>query len=312
MNKTVNALEGILGFPITPFDDSNKLDEQALAENVNFLIRSGLDAIFICAGSGEFQSLSRSEYETMIDIAVSSAKGSVPVYAGVGGNIQHAVELAGIAQDRGADGLLILPPYLITPEQEGLYRYYKTIAEYTDLQAILYQRDNAVFTVQTVQRLAATPQITGFKDGHGNMELNIELVQTLGDRLNWMNGMPFAEVTMPAYKGLGFRSYSSAISNYLPHISRLFYNALDQGDKPLLDELYREVILPINNVRRLRKGYAVSLIKAGMEIIGLPIGGKVRAPLVEVEKEHYAQLEKLVTRATALFPPKSPISSDQR
>ncbi|MFE5321055.1 5-dehydro-4-deoxyglucarate dehydratase [Paenibacillus sp. NPDC056579] len=312
MNKTINNLEGILGFPITPFDENNRLDEQALAANVNFLIQSGLDAIFICAGSGEFQSLSRSEYETMIDIAVSASNGSVPVFAGVGGNIQHALELTEIASDRGADGILILPPYLIVPEQEGLYRYYKTIAEHTELQAILYQRDNAVFTVQTVERLASIPQIIGFKDGHGNMELNIELVHTIGDRLNWMNGMPFAEVTMPAYKGLGFRSYSSAISNYLPHISRMYYNALAQGDKSLLDVLYREVILPINQVRKLRKGYAVSLIKAGMEIVGLPIGGKVRAPLVEVEKEHYAQLEKLVTRANTLFPPKSPISSEQR
>lgn len=312
MNKTVNHLEGILGFPITPFDENNRLDEQALAANVNFLLQSGLDAIFICAGSGEFQSLSRSEYETMIDIAVAASNGSVPVFAGVGGNIQHALELTEIASDRGADGILILPPYLIVPEQEGLYRYYKTIAEHTELQAILYQRDNAVFTVQTVERLASIPQIIGFKDGHGNMELNIELVHALGDRLNWMNGMPFAEVTMPAYKGLGFRSYSSAISNYLPHISRLFYNALAQGDKPLLDELYREVILPINQVRKLRKGYAVSLIKAGMEIVGLPIGGRVRAPLVEVEKEHYAQLEKLVAKANTLFPPKSPISSEQR
>ncbi|ULL13761.1 5-dehydro-4-deoxyglucarate dehydratase [Paenibacillus sp. H1-7] len=312
MNKTINNLEGILGFPITPFDENNRLDEQALAANINFLLQSGLDAIFICAGSGEFQSLSRSEYETMIDIAVSASNGSVPVFAGVGGNIQHALELTEIASDRGADGILILPPYLIVPEQEGLYRYYKTIAEHTELQAILYQRDNAVFTVQTVERLASIPQIIGFKDGHGNMELNIELVHTIGDRLNWMNGMPFAEVTMPAYKGLGFRSYSSAISNYLPHISRMYYNALAQGDKSLLDVLYREVILPINQVRKLRKGYAVSLIKAGMEIVGLPIGGRVRAPLVEVEKEHYAQLEKLVTRANTLFPPKSPISSELR
>jgi len=312
MNKKVTRLEGILGFPITPFDDGDRLDEQALAENVRFLLRSGLDAIFICAGSGEFQSLSGSEYKTMADIAVYEANGAVPVFAGVGGNIRHAVELAEIASDCGADGILILPPYLIAPEQEGLFRYYKTIAGHTGLPAILYQRDNAIFTVDTVQRLAAIPQVTGFKDGFGNMELNVELVHALGDRLQWMNGMPFAEVMMPAFKGLGFRSYSSAMSNYLPHISRLFYIGLAQGDKPLLDELYREVILPINHIRKLRRGYAVSLIKAGMQIVGLPVGGKVRAPLIEVEKEHFERLEKLVARALTLFPSHSPANGAQK
>ncbi len=302
MGKQQLQLEGILGFPVTPFERNGSVAWKALEANVSFLVQSGLDAVFICAGSGEFQSLHREEYSRIVEMAVATVHGKIPVYAGVGGNIQYAIELAEIAADKGAEGLLILPPYLIYPEQEGLYRYYHTIAGHTSLASILYQRDNAVFSVETVERLCELPQVVGFKDGHGNMELNVELTRTVGSRLGWMNGMPFAEVTMPAYMPLGFHTYSSALSNYLPHISRLFYQALQRQDQPVIDALYRECILPINQIRKQRKGYAVSLIKAGMEIVGLPVGASVRAPLVEVEKEHYKQLEAIVNRVMQIYP----------
>ncbi|MCI4060113.1 dihydrodipicolinate synthase family protein, partial [Bacillus cereus] len=88
-----------------------------------------------------------------------------------------------------------------------------------------------------------------------------------------------AEVTMPAYLPIGFHSYSSAISNYIPHISRMFYDALKNGDDELVKELYQHVILPINDIRKQRKGYAVSLIKAGMEIMGLNVRNTARPPV---------------------------------
>lgn len=311
MSEATSPIGGILGFPVAPFDRGGRLDEHAFEANIRFLVRSGLDAVFVCAGSGEFQSLSPAEYAVMIEAAVTAADGRVSVFAGTGGNLLQAVKLAATARSSGANGLLILPPYLIAGEQEGLYRYYRTIMAETDLASILYQRDNAVFAVETVERLCDLPQLIGFKDGLGNMELNMELTASLGSRLSWMNGMPFAEITMPAYYGAGFRTYSSALSNYLPHISRLFHQALTGRDTERMNELYRECLLPINRIRKQRKGYAVSLIKAGMEIVGLPVGATVRAPLVEVEKEHYEQLEKVVRHALDRFPAPVPVSADE-
>ncbi|MFH5181833.1 5-dehydro-4-deoxyglucarate dehydratase [Paenibacillus sp. TAB 01] len=298
----LKAPTGILGFPVTPMEQDGSLNEKALEANIRFLLDNGLSAIFIGCGSGEFHAVSPSEYRTMVEIALSAAKGSVPVYTGVGGNLSHALELAKLSEELGADGYLILPPYLIEPEQEGLYQYLNAIIRSTSLNAIVYQRDNCVLTLPTLQRLLESPQLVGFKDGLGNMEMNIEFTQTIGDRLGWLNGMPMAEVTMPAYVNLGFRSYSSAISNYIPHISKLFYDALLQQNQALVNELYLQVILPISRIRRQRKGYAVSLIKAGMEIIGLPVGTAVRPPLIPVEKEHYRQLEQILKTAFDRFP----------
>jgi 5-dehydro-4-deoxyglucarate dehydratase len=300
---------GILGFPVAPMDQRGKLDEKALEANIQFLIESGLSSIFVACGSGEFHALSHSEYKTMVEVAISTAKGRVPVYTGVGGNISHALELTELSAKLGADGYLILPPYLIEPEQEGLYQYVSAIVQSTDLNAIVYQRDNCVLTLETLQRLLDNPQLVGLKDGLGNMDLNIELTQTIGERLTWLSGMPMAEVTMPAYVNLGFNSYSSAISNYIPHISALFYDALLGGNKALLHELYVHVILPINKIRKQRKGYAVSLIKAGMEIVGHPVGTAVRAPIIPVEKEHYEKLEQIIKVAFDKFPKPDKIAS---
>lgn len=82
----------------------------------------------------------------------------------------------------------------------------------------------------------------------------------------------------------------------------MFYTALKKQDEAMLDELYREAILPINGIRRQRQGYAVSLIKAGMEIMGLPAGDTVRAPIVPVAPEHYKQLEVVLNNLMSKFP----------
>jgi 5-dehydro-4-deoxyglucarate dehydratase len=304
MNMTIErkAPTGILGFPTSPFDDNGVIDEQALAKNIEFLLDEGLTSIFIACGSGEFHAINRGEYQKMVECAISVVNGKVPVYTGVGGNITTALELVKLSEDLGADGYLILPPYLIEGEQEGLYNYYKTIVESSELNAILYQRDNAILTLETLQKLLVYPQIVGLKDGHGDMELNLELTQTIGDRLEWLNGMPFAEITMPAYASIGFNSYSSAISNYLPHLSRQFYDALLNGDKEKAQAIYVDVFLPVNKIRKAKKGYAVSLIKAGMEIRNFPVQNTVRPPCIPVEKEHYQQLESIIKSALEKYP----------
>ncbi|KKB33936.1 5-dehydro-4-deoxyglucarate dehydratase [Bacillus thermotolerans] len=309
MNTKRKAPKGILGFPIAPFSENNKLDEQKLAQNIQFLLDEGLEAIFVACAAGEYPSLSKEEYEAMVEVAVSVTAGKVPVYTGVGGNIQTSLELARISADKGAEGYLILPPYLVPGETAGQAAYFKTIAESTDLNAIVYQRDNLSLSVATLEVLADVPQVVGVKDGLGNMELNTLLTQTFGDRFSWLNGMPLAEVTMPAYVPLGFESYSSAISNYIPHISRKFYSAVLEGDQEVVHDIYKHVILPINNIRCQRKGYAVSLIKAGMEIMGMPVGQTVRLPILPVEKGHYAEMEAILEKVLERFPKEKTIQS---
>ncbi|MFD2922864.1 5-dehydro-4-deoxyglucarate dehydratase [Halobacillus naozhouensis] len=305
MNFERKSPTGILGFPVSPYDEEGNVDQHALTVNVEFLLEGGLEAIFVACGAGEFTSLSLKEYEKMVELTVSVVEGRVPVYTGVGGPLSEAVEKARLSEKLGAEGYLILPPYLIEGEQNGLYEYYKAIIRSTDLNAILYQRANAILDLPTLKKLVEFPQVVGLKDGAGDMERNVEFTQNIGNQIGWLNGMPMAEVTMPTYVPLGFDSYSSAISNYIPHVSRKFYEAVLNDDKEITNQLYEDVILPINSIRRQRKGYAVSLIKAGMEIMGLPVSNTVRPPIIPVEKDHYKQLEKILDETLNKYPLKS-------
>lgn len=309
MSLTRKAPKGILGFPVTPMDDEGKIDLDALGTNIEFLVENGLKSIFVACGAGELHAISNEEYRAVVEVAVEKTKGKVPLYTGVGGNIAHALEQAKISEELGAEGYLILPPYLIDPSQDGIYHYLKKIIGSTSLNAIVYQRDNCQLELATLEKLCELPQLVGFKDGLGNMELNIEFNHSIGDRLEWINGMPLAEVTMAAYVNIGYASYSSAISNYIPHISAKYFDALLKGDDQVVHELYEDVIFPIHRIRKQKKGYAVSLIKAGMQIIGLPVTTAVRAPIAPVEEAHYQELKSIITKALAKYPAKAEVKN---
>lgn len=308
MNKKQRkAPTGILGFPVTPMDKDGKIDYRAFEKNLEFLMEEGLRTIFIACGAGELQSINMEEYRELIKVAFNKTKGKAALYTGVGGNIEYALEQARISEELGAEGYLILPPYLIDPSQDGIYNYLKEIIGSTQLNAIVYQRDKCVLEAETLMKLCELPQLVAFKDGVGNMEINIELTHLLGDRLEFINGMPLAEVTIASYVNIGFTSYSSAISNYIPHISAMYYEALLNGNKQLVHDLYKDVIFPIHRIRKKKEGYAVSLIKAGMNIVGLPVNLNVRPPVAPVEPEHYDELKKIIENALTKYPKSSKV-----
>src|SRR2546423_935426 len=202
-------LEGVFGFPITPFHQDHSLNVDALRRHVGWMAAGargaggGVSTIFVCAGTGEFSSLALEEYREAVGAAVKEVAGRVPVLAGVGYSTAIACQFAREAERAGVDGILALPPYLITPEQEGLYRHYRQIAESVGVGVLLYHRDNALFTADTVARLAELPNIVGFKDGYGNLEQFNRIRLVIGDRLAWINGMPTAEMTFPAFHACG-------------------------------------------------------------------------------------------------------------
>ncbi len=294
--------KGILGFPVTPMKSNGEIDTDAFVKNIEFLLEGGLQAVFPACGAGEYTNLNDEEYKTLVDLTVKTVNGKVPVYSGVGGNIEEAKRRAKLSEELGADGYLIMPPYLIIGSQEGIYEYFAQIAQASSLNAIIYQRDNAILEADTLKKLIEVEQIVGFKDGYGNMELNSEFSHKFKGEIDFLNGMPMAEVTMSTYMPLGYDSYSSAISNYIPHISRKYFVAIQQGDSEVADDIYENIILPLHAIRKKEKGYAVALIKAGMKIVGLPVGDAVRAPVIEVKEEHYNEMKEVLDKALELYP----------
>jgi len=287
-------LSGVLFFPVTPFDDRGELAPGLLAEHISRGLAHRPGGIFVACGTGEFTSLSEAEHATAVQVAVRTAGGSVPVFAGAGGPLGAALNHAKAAKDAGADGLLLLPPYLTQGTPSGLVSYVRRIAE-VGLPVILYQRGPLVLEPETVVELARIPGVVGLKDGLGDIDRIQRIVlavrEEIGDDFTFFNGLPTAELTMPAYRGLGVSLYSSAVFAFAPEIATAYLN----GDDRLLGAFYA----PLVRLRNRVPGYAVSLVKAGVRLRGLNVG-TVRPPLVEPAPEHLEELSGLIKSGLAL------------
>jgi 5-dehydro-4-deoxyglucarate dehydratase len=205
-----------------------------------------------------------------------------------------AMEFAKTAEEAGADGILLLPPYLVGMEQAGLAAHIETVCLSTKLGVIVYNRDNAIVDDVTLERLCDhCPNLVGFKDGVGDIERMTRIRSRVGDRLIYIGGLPTAETFVLPYLELGVTTYSSAIFNFLPNFALNFYAAVRSRDHSTVLNCLRDFVLPLIQIRNRRKGYAVSIIKAGMKAIGRS-AGPVRPPLTELTETEMSELSSLV------------------
>ncbi|MGR6969680.1 5-dehydro-4-deoxyglucarate dehydratase [Streptomyces cynarae] len=295
---------GPLFFPVTAYGPDGSLALDVYRAHVRKGVEAGAAAVFACCGTGEFHALTPEEFEAGVRAAVEATDGRVPVVAGAGYGTALAVRYAKLAEGAGADGLLAMPPYLVVAGQEGLLRHYRELAAATSLPTVVYQRDNAVFTPGTVVELARTDGVIGLKDGLGDLDLMQRIVSAVrsevpGDFL-YFNGLPTAEQTQLAYRGIGVTLYSSAVFCFAPEIALAFHRALTSGDDATVNRLLDGFYRPFVELRSRGRGYAVSLVKAGVRLRGLDVG-EVRPPLHEPSEDHVKQLAALIDHGYALL-----------
>ena len=296
--------DGILFFPVTPFSRNGAIDHDLLAQHVERGVAAGAGGVFPACGTGEYHALSAGEAASVVRTATATVSGRVPVIAGTGGTLGHAIEVATAAADAGADGLLVLPPYLVGGTQDGLVSYVEQIAAASELPVIVYHRGAAQYSVQSMRRLARNPRVVGFKDGTGDVGAAQLIVRAVAEEgredFAFFNGLLTAELTQAAYRGLGIPLYSSAAFAMIPEVANAYYRAYVEGDDgrrlALLDGFYR----PLVTLRDETPGFGVSLIKAGLRLQGLAVGS-VRAPLVDPTAEQEARLATILEAGRALL-----------
>jgi 5-dehydro-4-deoxyglucarate dehydratase len=296
---------GLLFFPITPYQSNGEVDLTELAAHVKRGVDAGAGGVFVACGTGEFSALEQDEYAGVVRAAVEAVAGRVPVFAGAGGPVRAARRFADRAKDAGADGILLLPPYLTEASGRGLIRYVRA-ATREDLPTIVYNRANARFDEDSAVTVAGLPQVIGFKDGAGDLDLMVRIVRAVRDRGNdpsflFFNGMPTAEVTQRAYRAIGVPLYSSAAFAFAPRVALAYYDALERDDQETLAALERAFYHPLARLRAKGNGYAVSLIKAGVELAGYP-AGRVRPPLTNVPPAHRQELASILAAGLAAVP----------
>lgn len=293
--------DGLLSFPITDIDADGRFNADSYAQRIDWFLEHDISSIFVAGGTGEFFSLSKEEYQQIIQIAVKENKGRVPVISSVGRSIPEALEFAKMAEEAGVDGLLLMPPYLTGCPQDGLIEYAKTIINGTKLPVVYYNRSNGILSANAILQLAnECPNLVGLKDGTGNMQDLNDTIKTVGDRLTYIGGVPTAEIISEAYLSIGVNTYSSAVFNFVPELALAYYKALRKGDSDKVKSILKEFFIPFVRLRSKKAGYAVSLIKAGADIIGKP-AGSVRAPLVMPSEEEKNELQFLIDKAKTLM-----------
>ena len=287
---------GLLSFPVTDFDQEGNFNANSFAERVNWFVGHQVSSVFVAGGTGEFFSLTKEEYASIVKVSVETVKERVPVIASVGRSVREAIEWAGIAEKAGIHALLLFPPYLTECPPEGVLQYAQAIMQHTSLPVIYYNRGNGILKAAHVQQLADDcPNLIGLKDGTGNMQDLNDIIKTVGKRLSFIGGVPTAEIIAEAYLSIGVNTYSSAAFNFVPELANLFYTSLRSGDKAVVEQLTRDFYIPLVRLRERKSGYAVSLIKAGAQLIGRS-AGDVRPPLQMPAENDRKELEALIQK----------------
>lgn len=288
--------DGLLSFPVTDFDANGKFNAETYKERLESFIKHGVSSIFIAGGTGEFFSLDEEDFREIVEVSVATVKGRVPVIAAAGRSVKDASNFSKIAADAGCDGILLMPPFLTECPEDGIVEYASAVMASADTHFIYYNRGNGTLSAESVKQLAArNPNMVALKDGVGNIAALNDTIKTVGDRLVYIGGVPTAEIFAEAYLSIGVNTYSSAAYNFMPEMAMNFYKALRGGDQATVTRIIQDFFIPFCRLRDTKKGYAVSLIKAGAALKGIS-AGDVRPPLTMPNAADLAALKAIIER----------------
>jgi 5-dehydro-4-deoxyglucarate dehydratase len=284
-------LRGVIAFTPTPFHADERVDYDALAQQVNRLIINGAHVVVVCGGVGEYVSLTIDEYRECIGVAVEAANGRVPLLAGIGHSTRIACDLAEYAATVGASGLMINPLYFIDPPDHGLVEHYRRIAAASNLGMMIFSTKGQVYGPELVERLAQIDEIVALKDEWGDLKLFVETRERLGDRLTWVNGM--AETLAVPYFAAGAQAFTSGLVNFMPNVVLDVWRLGSTGRTVALESLIAEKIRRLAKLREKRKGYSVAVIKEAMHLLEY-CGNTVRSPLMPMLDEDREELQRIL------------------
>jgi 4-hydroxy-tetrahydrodipicolinate synthase len=285
-------LEGAYTALITPFSaDGSAVDYERLARNIDHQSIAGVAGVVPCGTTGETPTLTGEEFRRVVEWTVRTARPlELTVIAGAGSNsTAHAIEQHRFVQQAGADAALHVTPYYNKPSQEGLFRHFSMIADSCDLPIVLYNipgRTAVMLNIDTIQRLAAHPNIVAVKEATGSPDLAAQIVDTTD--LTVLSGDD--PLTLPL-ASLGAMGVISVLGNVIPDRVAALCNAFLAGAWEEARSI-NDRILPL--ARALLKLDTNPVpVKAALEVLGCDTGA-LRPPLVRASDGVMGQLRELI------------------
>ena len=289
-----SSIKGIIVPIVTPVDEENHINEEAMARVVNYIIDGGVHGILAFGSNGEFFAIDADEQRKAIACMVKTADKRVPVYMGIAGiTTKECVETAKMAKEENADGISILPPMFISPSEDELYAHIVTIAETVpDLPVLLYNNPGKVgygLSVNLVNRLADVPNIVGIKDTSGNMTLTAEFIRTTRDKgFKVMAGKDTMILGSLAYGAVGA---IASTANIVPELVVEIYDKYMAGDIEGACEAQFK-LTPFRNT--FDKVSFPAGTKDACNLIGLDVGNSIK-PNTTASQEVLDEMREILT-----------------
>ncbi len=272
---------------VTPFQEG-EVDFETFDELIGFQIENGIDAIVPVGTTGECPTLSHEEHKAVIERAVKTVGGEVPVIVGAGSNsTAEALELTAFAKKVGADATLQVGPYYNKPTQEGFYQHFKVIAEEIDLPVVLYNipgRCGAGMTPETIARLAELDNIAAVKEATGSLDQASEIAMRCD--LTILSGDD--SLTLPI-ASVGGKGVISVVANIVPADVKAMTDLILEGDLASARQWHNKLFALSKNLLSLSTNPIP--IKAAMSMLNMA-SEEMRLPMVALEESKKAVLRQ--------------------
>jgi 4-hydroxy-tetrahydrodipicolinate synthase len=292
-------IRGIIPPVATPMQPNEDLDLPRLRWFLDHLITTGVHGVFVLGTNSEFYALDENEKQQVIATAVQHVRGRVPVYVGTGAETtREVIRLTKMAEKEGADGVSVITPYFVIPNQQEIYDHYRRIAAATQLPVILYNNPatcgGVKIDVETVARLAEMPNILGVKDSSGDLQNTIEFIRVVPERFSVLMGRD--TLIYPAMI-FGAKGAVPATCNIAPKILVDIYESFQRGDHAASLAAQRK-LSPIR--LSLTLGTAPGGVKAALQMLGMSIG-PCRSPVGPLPPDKMQKM-KTALQSAGLLP----------
>ncbi|MBR6262378.1 MAG: dihydrodipicolinate synthase family protein [Prevotella sp.] len=269
-----SPLSGIIPPLVTPLKDNETLDVESLENLIEHLISGGVHGLFILGTTGEEQSLSYGLRKEMIMQSARINRGRLPLLVCVSDtSIVESINLARVAADCGADGVVSAPPYYFAPGQPELAQFYEELVPQLPLPVFLYNMPSHVkvsFAPDTVRRIAQNPRVVGFKDSSANAVYFQSVLFKMRERSDFSMLVGPEEITGECVL-LGAHGGINGGANMFPELYVGMYEAAKAGDLKRivkLQQLIMQISTTIYTVGKHGSSYLKGL-KCALSLLGI-------------------------------------------
>lgn len=287
-----NVFKGIIAYPITPFDENEKVDIALFKKLLERLVKSGAHGVAPLGSTGVLPYLTDEEKEAITEATISQVNGKVPVLVGVSNlTTERTIYHAKFAEKAGADAVMIIPMSYWKLTDNEIVQHYDAVAKQISIPIMAYNNPatgGVDMSPTLLKRLLEIPNVTMIKESTGDVQRMHYLRKALGEDVAFYNGSnPLALAAFAA----GATGWCTAAPNLIPELNIGLYNAIQNND---LVEAQKIFYKQINLLQFIVNKGLPRAIKAGLTILGED-GGYLRSPLKPLSESEVAELKTIIS-----------------